>query len=922
MSRYSRLWVVVWLVLAPCAALAVPSAVPYAGFLAHEDGTPYEGTVSLRVSAYGQAEGGEPVWGPAQFDGVEVQGGVLAVVLGETGSPLDSSLLGGEGLWLAIEVNGTAMTPRQRVLSAPYALRAGDSERLGGVLAQDYATKGGLTQALSGYALTKDLQPVCFSGKYGDLVDAPDLSAFVTVGQMADYATKASLSAVAFSGRFGDLVEVPEFALLSQLASVAMSGRFGDLVEVPEFALLSQLASVAMSGRYGDLDGRPDLTVYLRSDGTVGLSGDLDVGRHRLMNVAVEASAESPESPVSGQLWWDETSGLLRVYDGVQWRGLETGPQTLPPDGLSAVSNGTMTNVLEGEYDASGLPVGIGSERDVAVVVQDAGRLRGVTVSFRLSHPYVPEVEVRLIPPGDAVGVRLVKAGAGAGTSLDMVVTETDALPDGGTLVGLLGREQSGTWVLRVTDTVVNGNEGTGEVTGFGLQTRYLASGQVAVSGGMSVAGDQSVSGDQMVLGQCSCATVVAGGQDVALEIAALHAQLAAQNAELAAQNAELAAQSEQLAVQNGELWCLRNCDANRIGDCKERECDGAMRSCVTGGAQPDGTACLGGAGRCKSGQCCVAEDHKECVGGNLYWYDSCDNPGGLVEVCRHGCREGECFSPCPAGYVLVPAGTFLMGSPESEPGRQTDEVQHPVTISRGFCLKETEVTQGEWEAEMGNNPSVFSSCGSSCPVEKVSWWDAVAYCNRKSQREGLEACYTLTGCSGTPGAGNYTCSGVTFMGLTCRGYRLPTESEWEYAARAGTTVGTYNGTSSITDCTTPNGVLDAIAWWKGNSCTTPPSTDCSGGIGCKPQAVKGKQPNGWGLYDMLGNVWEWCWDWYGTYPGTASDPTGPSTGSFRVRRGGSWYNDAGLTRAAKRRWGDPGDRRVNLGFRPARSVP
>ncbi len=298
-----------------------------------------------------------------------------------------------------------------------------------------------------------------------------------------------------------------------------------------------------------------------------------------------------------------------------------------------------------------------------------------------------------------------------------------------------------------------------------------------------------------------------------------------------------------------------------------------------------DGTSC-GTGGGCVSGTCCNANDHKACSGGSVYWYNSCGNMGALAQTCQYGCTAGACngIGGCPDGYVLVPSGMFTMGSPTTEPGRYADETEHQVTISKSFCLKATEVTQGEWQALMGNNPSSFSTCGSDCPVEKVSWWDSIAYCNQLSSNQGLTQCYTLTGCTGTPGVSGYTCTGVTFAGLTCTGYRLPTESEWEYAARAGTTTGTYNGTSTLIGYEQPNTVLDTIAWFYGNSAS-------------KTQAVKGKTPNAWGLYDMLGNVWEWTGDLYGTYPGTVTDPTGATSGSGPVLRGGGWSGRSESTR-------------------------
>ena len=248
------------------------------------------------------------------------------------------------------------------------------------------------------------------------------------------------------------------------------------------------------------------------------------------------------------------------------------------------------------------------------------------------------------------------------------------------------------------------------------------------------------------------------------------------------------------------------------------------------------------------------------------------------------GCSPPAPVSPpaavCPAGYVRIEPGTFTMGSPTGEEGREDDESQHSVTITRAYCMKATEVTRGEWQAVMGSNPAWFKMCGPNCPVETVSWDDAVGYANALSRREGLPECY----------------AGSTFAGLGCKGYRLPTEAEWEYAARAGTTAATY-------------GNLDSLAWYNENS-------------GYATHPVGQKQPNPWGLYDMLGNVTEWTGDWYGDYPGTVTDPTGPAAGSSRVIRGGSWDSDARGARAAFRSYRMPDFRQVNLGFRLSRTAP
>jgi formylglycine-generating enzyme required for sulfatase activity len=212
---------------------------------------------------------------------------------------------------------------------------------------------------------------------------------------------------------------------------------------------------------------------------------------------------------------------------------------------------------------------------------------------------------------------------------------------------------------------------------------------------------------------------------------------------------------------------------------------------------------------------------------------------------------------------ALIPAGEFQMGSSSVEANIDEKPV-HIVLISKVFWMGRTEVTQGLWQAVMGSNPSSFKN-GDTYPVETVSWDDCQSFITKLNQMVGGNA------------------------------FRLPTEAEWEYACRAGTTGDRY-------------GDLDAIAWYNSNSGNT-------------THIVGQKQANAWGLFDTLGNVWEWCQDWYGGYgAGYQTDPAGPGSGTSRVLRGGSWYNNAQYGRSSYRYGDDPGIRHSPVGFRLART--
>jgi formylglycine-generating enzyme required for sulfatase activity len=253
--------------------------------------------------------------------------------------------------------------------------------------------------------------------------------------------------------------------------------------------------------------------------------------------------------------------------------------------------------------------------------------------------------------------------------------------------------------------------------------------------------------------------------------------------------------------------------------------------------------------------------------------------------------------------FVTVKAGSFTMGSPPSEPCRDLSEDQVQVTLTRSFEIASTEITQAQFQTLLGYNPSHFPGCGPFCPVEKVSWHELAAYCNALSAKASLESCYTCTG-SGA----KVTCVQAAASIYTCKGYRLPTEAEFELAIRGGTTTSLYNG--EIKDCAT-DATAGAIAWYKGNAGDTPHP----GGT---------KTPNSLGLYDLAGNVREWIHDWNiaDLGPGPAIDPEGPKTGTARVLRGGSWFDPASYLRSADRDYDVPDFRDWNIGGRCVRTLP
>ncbi|MCL2704950.1 MAG: formylglycine-generating enzyme family protein [Spirochaetaceae bacterium] len=293
-----------------------------------------------------------------------------------------------------------------------------------------------------------------------------------------------------------------------------------------------------------------------------------------------------------------------------------------------------------------------------------------------------------------------------------------------------------------------------------------------------------------------------------------------------------------------------------------------------------------------------------------------CADNGGGGDIGGDGGGD-TLTTPTPiAGFEWINPGTFTMGSSsDSDPDHYGDEVQHEVTLTKGFYMAKYAVTQEQYQSVMGSNPSYFNNNPASeeeqgkRPVERVRWYDTIVFCNKLSITEWLTPVYTIDGKTNPDDweaipVSDYATWDAVEMSSTANGYRLPTEAEWEYACRAGTQTVFNNGNNNYTN-------VGAIAWHYSNSDN-------------KTHEIGKKIPNAWGLYDMHGNVYEWCWDWYDDYDGAATDPKGPRTpnmsyGAERVSRGGCFDHLADNARSAYRYFYGPWGGLNVIGFRLVR---